>query len=426
MAETHTDANGLVLAADGTPLKKSLNRALRAQKIRALSLIAPLLLFILISFVLPIGEMLLRSVQNKAGTSYVPDLIPNVVVTLEDWDPATGEMPPEAVYRALAIDFAVAFEERNHTQLGRRFNYETPGMSSLFRKSGRAVAGWDIETDGPFREAFLEIDEDWGNIEYWATIQNNMGYYTGGYFLAAIDAQRTSEGVTMKDADQRIYQKLMVRTLWLSFVITICALALGYPVAWLLADLPARQSNLLLILVLLPFWTSLLVRTSAWKILLQNQGVINDFLTYLGLAERLALINNQLGVIIAMTHILLPFMILPLYSVMKTIQPTYLRAAKSLGATNTTAFMRVYFPQTTPGIGAGALLVFILAVGYFITPELVGGADGTFISNRIYYQFSSSGNWGLAAALGTIMLAVVLLLYYIYDKLVGADNLKLG
>ena len=426
MAETHTDANGLVLAADGTPLKKSLNRALRAQKIRALLLIAPLLLFILISFVLPIGEMLLRSVQNKAGTSYVPDLIPNVVVTLEDWDPATGEMPPEAVYRALAIDFAVAFEERNHTQLGRRFNYETPGMSSLFRKSGRAVSSWDIETDGPFREAFLEIDEDWGNIEYWATIQNNMGYYTGGYFLAAIDAQRSSEGVTMKDPDQRIYQKLMVRTLWLSFVITVCALALGYPVAWLLADLPARQSNLLLILVLLPFWTSLLVRTSAWKILLQNQGVINDLLTYLGLAERLALINNQLGVIIAMTHILLPFMILPLYSVMKTIQPTYLRAAKSLGATNTTAFLRVYFPQTTPGIGAGALLVFILSVGYFITPELVGGADGTFISNRIYYQFSSSGNWGLAAALGTIMLAVVLLLYYIYDKLVGADNLKLG
>ncbi|PHQ82581.1 MAG: ABC transporter permease [Thalassobium sp.] len=426
MAETHTDASGLVLAADGTPLRQSLNRALRAQKMRALLLIAPLLLFILISFVLPIGEMLLRSVQNKAGTSYIPDVIPNVVQTLEDWDPQSGEMPPEAVYRALAIDLATAFEDRNHTQLGRRFNYETPGMSSLFRKSGRPVSRWDIETDGPFREAFLDIDDDWGNIEYWATIKANSGYYTSSYFLAAVDSQRTSQGITMKDPDQRVYQKLMVRTLWLSFVITLCTLALGYPVAWLLADLPARTSNLLLILVLLPFWTSLLVRTSAWKILLQQQGVINDFWIALGFTERLSLINNQLGVIIAMTHILLPFMILPLYSVMKTIPPSYLRAAKSLGATNTTAFLRVYFPQTTPGIGAGALLVFILAVGYFITPELVGGADGTFISNRIYYQFSSSGNWGLAAALGTIMLAVVLVLYYIYDKLVGVDNVKLG
>jgi putative spermidine/putrescine transport system permease protein len=244
--------------------------------------------------------------------------------------------------------------------------------------------------------------------------------------MAAFDAERTIEGVQMKDPDQRIYQKLMIRTLWLSALITFCTLVIGYPVAWLLADLPLRTSNLLMILVLLPFWTSLLVRTSAWKILLQEQGVINDIWIALGFTERLSLINNQLGVVIAMTHILLPFMILPLYSVMKTIPPSYLRAAKSLGATNTTAFLRVYFPQTTPGIGAGALLVFILAVGYFITPELVGGADGTFISNRIYFQFSTLGNWGLAAALGTIMLVIVLLLYYVYDKLVGIDNVKLG
>lgn len=426
MADTHLDENGLVLAADGTPLKQSLARALRAQKIRALLLIAPLLLFVTISFVMPIGEMLMRSVQNTAGTEYVPDLMPNVVEEIEAWDPASGEMPPEPVYRALAQDLATAFENRNHTQLGRRFNYESAGMSSIFRKSGRRVSKWDIETDGPFREKFLDIDEDWGDVEYWATIKANSGYYTTSYFLAAFDAQRTSEGIQMKEPDQRIYSKLMIRTLWLSFLITFCTFALGYPVAWLLADLPAKSANLLLILVLLPFWTSLLVRTSAWKILLQQQGVINDFWIALGFTERMSLINNQLGVVIAMTHILLPFMILPLYSVMKTIPPSYLRAAKSLGATNTVAFLRVYFPQTTPGIGAGSLLVFILAVGYFITPELVGGADGTFISNRIYYQFSSSGNWGLAAALGTIMLVVVLLLYYIYDKLVGVDNVKLG
>ncbi|WIV49862.1 ABC transporter permease [Marivivens sp. LCG002] len=425
MAQDDSTTGGVMLAADGTPLKKSLDRALRAQKIRALALIAPLLLFILVSFVFPIGEMLLRSVQNTVGTDYIPDVLPNVVAELEEWDPASGETPPEAVYRAMAIDFSAAFDNKLHTQLGRRFNYETPGMSSLFRKSGRPVTKLDPE-GGNLKEAFLDIDKDWGRIDYWATIKSNSGRYTINYFLAAFDAERTLDGIKLKDPDERVYQKLLLRTLGLSLVITLCTLALGYPVAWLLADLPARTSNLLLILVLLPFWTSLLVRTSAWKILLQEQGVINDIWIWLGFEDRLSLINNQLGVIIAMTHILLPFMVLPLYSVMKTIPPSYLRAAKSLGATNTVAFLRVYFPQTTPGIGAGGLLVFILAVGYFITPELVGGADGTFISNRIYYQFSASGNWGLAAALGTVMLVVVLVLYYIYDKLVGVDNVKLG
>jgi putative spermidine/putrescine transport system permease protein len=184
-----------------------------------------------------------------------------------------------------------------------------------------------------------------------------------------------------------------------------------------------------MILVLLPFWTSLLVRTSAWKVLLQQQGVVNDLLVWLGAVDnagRLVLINNQTGTVIAMTHVLLPFMILPLYSVMKGIPPSYVRAAKSLGANDWTAFWRVYFPQSVPGIGAGSILVFILAIGYYITPELVGGNKGVFISNRIAYHISDSLNWGLAAALGTILLVAVLLLYWAYDRLVGIDNVKLG
>jgi putative spermidine/putrescine transport system permease protein len=206
-------------------------------------------------------------------------------------------------------------------------------------------------------------------------------------------------------------------------------LLLGYPIAFLLASLPLRSSNMLMILVLLPFWTSLLVRTSAWKVLLQQQGVVNDFLVWIGLvndADRLIMINNQFGTIVAMTHILLPFMILPLFSVMKTISPNYVRAAKSLGANDWTAFWKVYFPQSVPGIGAGAILVFILSIGYYITPELVGGTSGIFISNRIAYHISTSLNWGLAAALGTILLALVMLLFYVYDKIVGIDNVKLG
>jgi putative spermidine/putrescine transport system permease protein len=279
------------------------------------------------------------------------------------------------------------------------------------------------------KSAFIEDNEDWARVNYWEVIKMYSPSYTTGYLLNAVDMEKTTEGIALRDEDERIYGLLFKRTMFMSLVITFSCIALGYPIAWLLSNLPARKANLLMILVLLPFWTSLLVRTSAWKVMLQQQGVINDTLVWLGIVAdegRLVMINNQFGTIVAMTHILLPFMILPMYSVMQTIPPSYLRAAKSLGATPFTAFWRVYFPQSVPGIGAGSILVFILSIGYYITPEIVGGTTGTFISNRIAYHISTSLNWGLAAALGSILLAVVLILYWAYDKMVGIDNVKLG
>jgi putative spermidine/putrescine transport system permease protein len=536
---------GPMLAADGTPLKKSLNRALRLQKMRALALIAPLLIFVLVTFIAPIADMLFRSVENEI----VSETLPSTTQMLVEWDAEGTEIPGEPVFEALYDDMFFAKQAKLHTRLGSRLNYELTGVSSLFRKSGRkvegmgevyqdqfedldafwktnenwtsfmasdawvaAMANWkkadgaqpafelrdgvaavlpatsasylrfadfvqNVDADnlykedpwaivysslhkdltgengvssyaGPaaaelkaaataattfeivnFSEAFQKIDKDWHDLEVWQTIKVYTPKYTSGYFLNAVDRQKSVEGVEKRPENQRIYGILFFRTMVMSVAITLSCILLGYPVAWILANLPARQANLLLILVLLPFWTSLLVRTSAWKVMLQQQGVINDTLVWLGIVatdDRLALINNQTGTIIAMTHILLPFMILPLYSVMQTIQPTYLRAAKSLGATNWTAFWRVYFPQSIPGIGAGSILVFILSIGYYITPEIVGGTSGTFISNRIAYHISSSLNWGLGAALGAILLAAVLLLYYAYDKIVGIDNVKLG
>jgi len=417
-----TMQRGLVLAADGTPLKTSLARALRRQKLRALMLIVPLLLFIVLTFIAPIADMLFRSVENKI----VPDTLPLTVVALRDWDPSSGEAPGEPVFAALAADLEVAVAEKNHTKLGSRLNYETPGISSLFRTSGRKV---NKLKEGNYREQFLEMDKGWGDVAVWETITRLSGKYTASYFLSAVDLEATEDKIKMKPDDERIYLFLLKRTMILSVTITLTCLLFGYPIAWLLANLKVRTSNLLMILVLLPFWTSLLVRTSAWIVLLQQQGVINDTLVALGIIStdnRLNMMFNATGTVIAMTHILLPFMILPLFSVMKTIPPSYLRAAKSLGATDWTAFWRVYFPQTVPGIGAGAILVFILSIGYYITPELVGGTSGIFISNRIAYHISSSLNWGLGAALGVMLLVVVLSLYYAYDKIVGIDNVKLG
>ena len=254
--------------------------------------------------------------------------------------------------------------------------------------------------------------------------------YTSSFYLAAVDRKRDTDGsIIQVDENRRIYVQLFWRTLWLSGLIAVLCLLLGFPVAHLLATLPMRKASLLMILVLLPFWTSLLVRTTAWMVILQGQGVFNNILVSLGIVaddNRFELMYNQTGSIVAMTHILLPFMILPLYSVMRTIPPSYARAARSLGATSWTTFRRIYLPQTIPGIGAGGLLVFILAVGYYITPALVGGASGQLISNQIAFHMQDSLNWSMASALAAILLAAVLVLYWLYDRLIGIDNMKLG
>ncbi|OWJ89148.1 polyamine ABC transporter permease [Pseudomonas sp. A46] len=553
----YTTDTGPMLAADGTPLKRSLARALRVQKLRALALIAPLLIFVLVTFIAPILDMLFRSVENQI----VPNTLPLTVEVLSGWSSESGAPPSEDVYEGLYDDLFLATVAKRHTRVGTRLNYEQNGLSSLFRGAGRDVAdigkdqigaledlnkAWEegafwyelmtggegAEPDttflddqrarlaqltgdsfrgdigfipgrqiskllprtvraysafalftvianenvvseeapweavkvslleelrsgvdlsgyyGPgaevlhttqklaqsqpeiaFRDAFIEMDPAWGEVATWRTIQIYSPEFTNGYFFNAMDMQKGIYGAEARPESQQIYIKLFKRTLITSLVICGACILLGYPVAYFLSNLPRRSANLLMILVLLPFWTSLLVRTAAWKVMLQQQGVINDMMVWLGLiddAGRLVMMNNQFGTIVAMTHILLPFMILPMYSVMSTIPPCYVRAARSLGATQWTAFWRVYLPQSVPGIGAGSILVFILSIGYYITPEIVGGATGTLISNRIAYHISSSLNWGLAAALGTILLAAVLMLYWAYDKIVGIDNVKLG
>ncbi len=500
----------------GNSLHRKVQRSLRLQKLRALGLIAPLFIFILVSFVIPIGDMLFRSVENQL----VSDVLPRTTEYLKSEQITDEWEPPEELFWHLYIDLAIASEVKSHTRVGSRLNYEKTGVSSLFRKSGRGIKKFGAEdyqkeitnqvpelssvnyweellsktnqgrfeltrnvfndwkkslienerfsdktkpsdflfvvlaneisksgssqgndlsdsilpivTQLPeinFREQFLETDEDWSDSDIWNTIQVYSPNFTNGYYLNSVDLKKGADGPEFRPENERLYLLIFSRTLFMSVTITLVCFLLGYPIAYFLANLPLKQANLFLILVLLPFWTSLLVRTSAWKVLLQNEGVINDVLVAIGVIsnlERLELINNQTGTIIAMSHILLPFMILPLFSVMKTIHPSYVRAAKSLGATPWTAFKRVYFPQSIPGIGAGSILVFILSIGYYITPELVGGTTGTFISNRIAYHISSSLNWGLGAALGSMLLAVVLALYWVYDRMVGIDNVKLG
>jgi len=410
----------IVKTADGIPLKVSLARAQRKSKIRGVLLVLPLFAFILLTFFVPIFDMLFRSIENQL----VPEVMQNTSKLLVDWNDQSGKLPPEEVFAAAKLDFEKGHAERTILRVGRRLNYEVPGFASLFRKTARRAK--DFEP--PYQDAFIERDKRWGEIDTWRLIKRESGAFTISYYLAAMDLAYAPDGnVGMRSEKQRIYLKLFWRTLVLSALITFLCLILAYPIAHLLSTLPLRTSNLLMIMVLLPFWTSLLVRTTSWIALLQQEGVINDLLVGLGLLSddgRLAMIHNATGTIIAMTHILLPFMVLPLYSIMKTIPPSYMRAAKNLGAAPAVAFIRVYFPNTVSGIGAGCILVFIISIGYYITPALVGGTDGTLISNFIAYHMSISLNWGLAAALGVILLVIVLMLYYLYDRVVGIDKMK--
>jgi len=407
-------------AADGTPLKKKLAQAMFRSKVRATGLVMPLLAFVLISFVIPILALMWQGVYNDTFES----LMPNLTAELKAWDGVSE--PTEEMFALLAADLEQNREDRTIGKVASRVNQELSGTRSLFTSTARKVK----KAKAPFKESLIKIKKDWGDLEVWQAMKLTNESLTPGYYATSLDSRYTvDQGFVAEDEKRQIYVKLFMRTLFISGSVMLLCLLLGYPVAYLLATLPLRYSNLLMIMVLLPFWTSLLVRTTAWIAILQSQGVVNDLLVWVGITaddSRFSLIYNMTGTIIAMTHILLPFMILPLYSVMKTIPPSYMRAARSLGATPTLAFIKVYMPQTVPGIGAGGLLVFILAIGYYITPALVGGQDGQLISNMIAYHMQKSLNWSLAAALGGILLARVLLLYWAYDRVIGIDNMKLG
>lgn len=401
-------------------LKSKLRKAESKQRLRAYALILPLFVFTLLTFLVPIGLMLFNSVHDPV----VHDALPRTSALLEAV-PDGPVVPDELVFEALAADIKQAVEEQTVSKVGSRLNYEESGLRTMFMKTARRIS--QVE-NGPWKPVFLQIDKAWGQPKVWSVLRQTRGEYTGNFYLHAADMTRDDQGEMVPAApDDRLYIDVFVRTMWVSLLVTLLSLAIGYPLAYWLAHLPPKTSNLMMVLVLLPFWTSLLVRTTAWVVLLQKEGVINSLLMAVGLIDDpLNLIFNRLGVVIAMTHILLPFMILPLYSVMRQIPPSYVRAARSLGAGSFTAFWRVYFPQSLAGISAGVLLVFILAIGYYITPALVGGAGDQMMSYFIADHLTRSLNWGLASALGGLLLLSVFVLYALYERFVGISNVRLG
>ncbi len=404
----------------GPTLKQRLARAERLNRWKAQALIAPLVLFLLLVFLLPIVALLYKSVGNPE----VVGTLPRTVAAMATWD-GKG-LPAEPTFKALSEDLADARKNQQLGDLSKRLNMESAGYRSLLMKTAKALPF--EAAPGSYKEALEGLDERWGDPAYWQVIRRNTSSVTPYYLLAAVDHRIDDLGeLAHATPDQSIYLDIFARTFWMGLVITSICLALAYPLAYLLANLPTRQSNLLMIMVLLPFWTSILVRVAAWIVLLQSGGLINSALMAMGIIDKpLELVFNRVGVYISMVHILLPFMILPIYSVMKGISPTYMRAAISLGCHPFASFWRVYFPQTYAGVGAGCLLVFILAIGYYITPALLGSPNDQMVSYFVAFYTNTSINWGMATALGGLLLLATVVLYLIYSRLVGASRLRLS
>ncbi|WP_292931164.1 ABC transporter permease [Noviherbaspirillum sp.] len=397
-------------------LKRELHRAQLRKRMAAIALIAPLVIFLLIVFVAPIAILLKRAIENPE----IADGLPQTVTALKGWDRVS--VPPDAAYAALAADLAAAQQQNAAGSVARRINTELPGARSVIMKTTHAMplqaADGGKMTATEFKQALIDIDEQWGKPEYWQVIAKNGSRYSPYYLLAALDLRQDGTGKIVRiPEDESAYRQIFVRTFVISLGVTLFCLVLGYPLAYWLSTMSERRANLFMILVLIPFWTSILVRVAAWMVLLQSEGLVNKTLMALHVTNGpLELIFNRTGTYISMTHILLPFMILPLYSVMKSIPSTYMRAAISLGSHPFAAFWRVYVPQTYPGVGAGALLVFILALGYYITPALLGGTNEQMVSYYVAYFINVTINWGMACALGALLLAATLLLYGVYRR----------
>ena len=395
--------------AAGTAGARSLPRPLKARLGPAL-LIAPLLIFLLIGYVLPILGVLWRSVENTE----IPAQLPRTVEALSGWD--GRDLPPEAAFEALRQDLADAQKARTVGVVARRLNLVMPGYRTLIL----ATASKAGALRPPSKEALGGADPRWSDVAIWLALKRLSKPVVPDFLLAAVDLEEGETGIRRVDADRAIYIDVLWRTVEISLSVCALCLILGLPLAFLIAA-KARWTNLLMTFVLLPFWMSLLARTAAWVALLQTQGVVNKLLVELGVvAQPLALMFNRAGVLIAMTHILLPYMVLPLYATMRTIPIELIRAGLSLGAGPLTVLWRVYLPLILPGITAGSMLVIILALGYYITPALVGGTQDQMLSYFVAFNTSQVLNWGLASALSVLLLVALALLFGLYRILMRA------
>lgn len=406
-----TTAEGASGALGAGPRKAGLDAA-SAQRATYIgyALLAPYALLLLVVFFFPIAKFLLGAVDNRD----LPRLLPTTTAVLAGWDGASDV--PAAAFAALARDLAEAPSPAAIAVVARRLNYEKSGFRALLVNLGSAVPTGTAEQ---IKSEMIARNPQWAEPVWWQIIKRESGALTKSFLLSSFDLQQDEAGrIVAKPTDQSIFRYSLYTTISISVAVTLICLLLAFPVAHFLTTLPPRRVGVYMLFILLPFWTSLLVRTSAWIVMLQREGPLNQFLQWTGLTSTpLELLYNRTSVLIVMTHVLLPFMILSIYANMLAIPRDYVRAARSLGGGPISIFFRIYLPQTMPGIGAGCLLVFILALGYYVTPALVGGPRDQMLSSYIAFYTNQTINWGLASALGLVLLVVSGLSYLVITGL---------
>jgi putative spermidine/putrescine transport system permease protein len=398
-------------------LTRAERRSLLPEATRPLALAAPLLLLLLFSFAAPIAALLTRAIYEPT----IANTLPETAAALKQ--SAASGVPDEPVFQAFANDLKAAQGAGTVYEFAKSLNARLPGSRSQVLRIARTAQNQTFSKD-----QMMQIAPLLGQDGAWSVIRAGTNRFTSFYLLNAFDLRWTSEGaVGPVPPGEAVFVRVFIRTFLIAATVTIATLLIGFPLAYFIASLSPARAGIVLVLVLLPFWTSILVRTAAWTVILQKYGLLNDLLLWLGLtAERQELMYSRAGLIIAMTHIQLPFTLLPIYSVMRTIQSAQMRAAQSLGARPVTAFCRVYLPQAMPGVLAGCLLTFILCLGYYITPALIGGASDQLISNFIANYVNVDLNWEMAASLSFVLLAFTLGLYIAMTRYLGLDIFKMG
>jgi putative spermidine/putrescine transport system permease protein len=392
-----------------------MNRSPVRERLGALALILPLLAFLAVFFLWPLWTMVTAAIVDDT----VSRVLPRTAAAITSWD---GQgLPPAAVSNALVEDLRGADDQQALGETVRRLNSSISGFRTLMSRTTSAVR--DQANTGAIDLAGL--DRRWTEPRFWVALKDAVPPYTDRNLLAAVDLKRDGAGsIVGEDPGASANRLIMTRTFLVAGIVTLTCAAIGLPYAMLAAAVTGWRRTLLLLAILIPLWTSLLVRTTAWFVLLQNEGLINGALQAAGLIDKpLPLIFNRVGVVIAMTHVLLPFMVLPIYSVLLSVPNNLMQAAASMGAGPLRAFWRVLLPLSLPGVLSGSLLVFMVAIGYYITPALVGGANDQMISSVIAFYAMGTANWGLAGALGLILLLVTIILYLIYGRLSKSPQL---
>ena len=385
-----------------------MNRSGLNKRLVSLMLVGPLFLFLVLFFAVPLVSMMKSAVSDPVAA----EVLPATARAVSGWDRTSP--PSDEMKAALVADLRQIGEDQLFGDLVRRLNSAKSGFRTLMPKTRAAAleAGGNID--------LVALDRRWADPSYWQAVTvATSSTITDRNLLAAVDLQRdASNTIVALPPDASANKAIMIRTFVMSLTVTLACVLIGLPFAMIAASVDGWKRQLLLGAVLLPLWTSLLVRTAAWFILLQDRGPINSMLTYLGIISApLPLIFNRTGVIIAMTHVLLPFMVLPIFSVLIGIPKNLMPAAASLGAHPVRAFLSVLLPLSLRGVVSGALLVFMSALGYYITPALIGGAKDQMISSVIAYYATGAANWGMAGALGLVLLAATMILYAIYLRL---------